>query len=508
MSSAAVATTTPAAAPAAQAVPKDTKKQANVSVISHARVRRHIDKLGVNKLVTLATRKIKEELKPLDEAQHRLDNGDRKVDAEGKATKSAEGKPEYTPLSDAEKAKLQKLLADTKARYDELTKEQGALGRERTRFSTESSMALAVVLDELIRQLVTHAMDNVIGEDKKIIQVNHLRDGASKLDLFPLVHALPSWHTVPDHVIKKKKEEGDAEVEVPVAATEPESEHSDKTSFSFYVSSICRGIIFDGTETVTDADGKVTTKPKKSEKYGNIRVSTNIREYCNLLLIEFIHRLSVQLQETLKNQDVKTVTDDIIMDELRKMLIDGQEPSEKLVYTMEDVPDPAAIEANKKLAKAPADAKAAVAGVAYRKALNQLPTVKQLVVRKQLDYSGTRYGNIAALVNKKMNETAGKKADAPKAAPAVLKEFALPAKPAPAPPAPKAEAPAAPAPAAPKQDAAAPAAPAAAPAKKAAAKAAKPAAPKAPKAKAAPKGDAPAKPKVARAKKAAAQATA
>jgi hypothetical protein len=127
------------------------------------------------------------------------------------------------------------------------------------------------------------------------------------------------------------------------------------------------------------------------------------------------------------------------MNELRKMLIDGQRPAEKLVYSIEKVPDPAQVEANKKLPK-PDPKNPDAPGT--RKPLDQLPKIDQLFTRKVLDYSGTRFGAISALVAKRLAEEEAKRpADAaeekkiekPKADVKILREFSLPVKAKPAP---------------------------------------------------------------------------
>ncbi len=485
----AATTAAPATAPAAAPVAPKACKQGPVN-ISTARTRRWLEKFGVNATITQRNKEIKEALKPYSEAKHLLENGERKLDAEGKPAKNAEGKPDYAALTPEKKAELEKLLADNKTKIDELETESQALGRERARFNNEASTALTEVLNELVRQLSTHAMDNVLLADKKIIQVDHLRDGASKLDLYPLVHGLASWHAVPDSVLKKKSDDETEEVHA-----EADDASGDKTSFCFYIGGICRRIIY-----VHDAEDKLVLgedgKAKKSEKYGNIRVSTHIKDYINMLVVEFIRRVAVQLQEDLTANEAKTVDDQSVMAVVRRMLLDGgARPSEKLVFFWKDVPDPAAVEANKKLAKD------------QRKKLADLPKVKQFSAKKVLDYSNTRYGAIGKLVDAKLAEykaekekkaaagapagTAPAAPAAPAPAPVIVKEYSVPVK-TPAAPA----AAATPAPAAP---AAAPAAPAPAPVPRAAKAPAKPKAPKA-------KADAPAKPKVARAKKPAAPA--
>lgn len=452
-----MSTTTSPAVEAATAA-----KKVSITHISAARVRRRIDKMGINLLVTTRARQVKAELAPFDAAESRLKYGDAVYDAAGAAVLDADGKPKYNPVSDAERAALQKTLDDGKAKREELSTLLHALARERARFSNEASQALAVVLDELVRQLAVHAMDNVLAEKKKIIQVGHLRDGASACALYPLVHGLPSWHQVPEWVLKKKKDESEEEQ---ADATVDESS-SDKTSFVFYVSIVCKNVIQDGV----DADGK----PKKHEKYGDIRVSTNIREYCNLLLCEFLERLGTQLQETLRNRNVKTITEGIIMEELCKMLIDGQRPSERLVGVLEEEPDPVAVEANRKL------------DAASRKEVKDLPKRKVLVVHKRVDYTDTRYGAVKALVDRKLAELNPDRVKPAAPAEQTVFEFSLakPApKPAPAPapaPAPVAVPTPAPAPVQPEPAVAAPKAP----------RAHKPAAPKDPA------------PKVARPKKA------
>lgn len=399
------------------------------SVISASRVRRHLDKYGVNYAATVALKTVNLELKPYEDAERRIEKGDPKMTADGKPELDAAGKQVYTPLTAEQKAECTKVLTQGAAHREQITAQRNALGRERVRFSGDSCQLLAHVLDLFTQQLVEHAMNNVLSGEKKIIQVEHVRAKADQLNLFPLFSGLPSWLHVPDHVVKRKGDDAEeTHVEVPT---------DDKSNFKFYVRNICSNYIHDGV----DADGK----PKKSQKYGEIRTSKYILEYVNLLVVEFIQHLSVQLGETLRSQGIKTVTDDIIMGEIRKMLLDCyHRPEEAIALKTEEVPDPVKVAENK---EKPADKRVAV---------DTLPKVKQIRAHLHLNYSKTRFGELATLVAARMG------GDAPKegATEAPLRVFHAPSlahpihKPAEAKPAAPAEAkPAAPAEAKPAADA-------------------------------------------------------
>lgn len=277
------------------------------SVISAARVRRYLDRLGLNKS---------------------LNDNIAQIKAGGESP-------------------------DTIERIAELN-------RGRIRFSNEASVTLATVCDDIVKQLTTFAMDHALSTDKKIIKVEHLhRDGVKQLQYYPLVFSLPTFAEMTKQLAEKelcckieaavalaekelKKKYGvsnkspkkdipadtDAadtnttEVVVPKdtvpKGTVPKDAVStddmpaeavdagDDSPFKFYVGLLCKKII------------------KDEPKYKSIRVSTELKEYLSALLVEFIQRMAPLIQLITTCMKNKTINDMSVRHTVDFLLLDAK----------------------------------------------------------------------------------------------------------------------------------------------------------------------------------------
>lgn len=460
----------------------ETKRQQKSKIIkihiSPARVRRHLDKLNINKLIEEKIKVLKNEMKPYDEIDSLLKYGEKQyvdeevLDKDGKAifkdnkvvTKSVpkkktvtgpDGKKkeefDYKPLSAEHKATLTKQYKEfeNSGRKQEIEEELSALAKERIRFSSEAADVLGIVFDELIKQLLVHAMNRVISEEKRIIQVSHMHGpGVENLSLYPLVSALPSWKNppsppkkekAPEPVVHKKGAKGGKKAAKQTKTTtkthakthakakvevhhEQEEEHEiqqhelpdhDKTTFNFYINDACTALINENPKYnhIEDGNGKVS----------RIRVSSHIRAYCSTLLIELIARLSPQIQFSIDTMNVRTVGKKIIMKIIQGILFDCQPIKEELVYETKMVTP---------VWEKDADGKH----------IGEKPEPKPtLVISKKMSFEGTYFAELCKLIDEKCSHLEKKPAEALAEKPA-----AKPAAPAIKPAAKPATAPAAP----------------------------------------------------------------
>ncbi len=184
---------------------KGTRTQTNKAIgvnISAARVRRHIDALGLNAKIDAMIAEPRAILSEYKAAEEQLK--ERKIK---KTTVNIVGDKEVVTsviadmtADDIAKANaiLNKYTQQQREAFDLKVK---ALSCERVRFSDGAAMILAIVCDELVIQLVDLAMKQVLLDDKKIVQIYHLHKhgkskddpapGTESLTLYPLIGPLP-----------------------------------------------------------------------------------------------------------------------------------------------------------------------------------------------------------------------------------------------------------------------------------------------------------------------------
>jgi hypothetical protein len=366
------------AEPAAQAEPAPVKqprvqvtKQLHIFV-SPARVRRHFDKLGLNAAIDKEIKPYKQRLATFKEAERQLATGKIEFVTEVKTTTEVDGKTKTTKknvkesreLTEAERASAQAVVDSIRPEEQSLNDKISALSRERVRFSDKASITLAIICDQIVAQLGKHAMDRVLDEKKKIIQVSHVHGaGVELLPLYQLFCTLPSFKKtqaaidaqslerayakrLADAVAKAEKDlrkKYDIKKKAPAAPKADHAEEADlveeqeedatydsKTSFKFYVHQVCKHVI--------DSD----------VKYRSVRISAAIKNYLSDLLVEFIKRMSPLILETTVNMKNKTVNNPAIMRTAEFLLIDGLAPTENVKLSVGKVRDASAFRAEVK----------------------------------------------------------------------------------------------------------------------------------------------------------------
>ena len=397
-----VAAVAPVAAPAVAPVVAAVKNH-NQSGFPETRLRNYLDKLYVNVEVTKRLNGLHEQYAPFQRADKALKDGkEEQFDAAGKPVLNENREVSYVALTDARRAALTTMLETNKARRAELEREMNALSHARIRFSDESGRVVRDVVYSMTRELLKHAFESCKLVDKKIIHVSHLHSaGVEKLNCFPLICNLNLWRNPPS---PPKKSTAEAETE---AAATPESEaaaaRGASPSFVYYLSAICSELTH---PTKYDAQGNVVTKTvtKKSEAgvvttstvvdkvmdgpYAALRTSTQIKDYLSDLIFEFFARISPLIQLQLNALKIKTIGSDVIMSVIQRIMVDGQQTTESLVYETVKRPDP---EALKKIREERKKAKAENRPPADARTDEQLPQIDDLEITKKLVFNDKRY---------------------------------------------------------------------------------------------------------------------
>ena len=148
-----------------------------------------------------------------------------------------------------------------------------AAGKSLVRISSETPIAVAVVWDCAVKELLRRGMDRAIAADRKIVDIAHLHEGdsASTMSLSPLYVKCPLWANFnAEHEAALKKagaKEAEPEAEAPVG----EAAEASKNSFYTYVENALKTV-------------------KKEEQYKTMRVSNRVREYVASIVTQGISR--------------------------------------------------------------------------------------------------------------------------------------------------------------------------------------------------------------------------
>jgi hypothetical protein len=187
---------------------------------------------------------------------------------------------------DAVELQVKNLRAELKTALDKsdaaaataLREKIAAAGKSLVRISSETPIAVAVVWDCAVKELLRRGMDRAIAADRKIVDVTHLHEGdaASSLTLSPLYSKCQLWSTFnveQENALKKER----AAPKEATEAVEAPAEEDDLSKNSFYT------YVENALKTV-----------KKDEAYKTMRVSNRVREYIAELVTQGIARNTAQ----------------------------------------------------------------------------------------------------------------------------------------------------------------------------------------------------------------------
>lgn len=146
-----------------------------------------------------------------------------------------------------------------------------AAAKTLVRISSETPIAVAVVWDCAVKELLRRGMDRAIAADRKIVDIGHIHEG-EVLSLGPLYAKCPIWASYdPEAEAAQKKDKGAAKAEEVEPADAAEADESSKNSFYTYVENALKTV-------------------KKEDAYKTMRVSNRVREYVAELVAQGIAR--------------------------------------------------------------------------------------------------------------------------------------------------------------------------------------------------------------------------
>jgi hypothetical protein len=248
--------------------------------------------------------------------------------------------------------------ADNAEEVAELKKEIAKKSQALVRISSETPIAAAVIWDCGIKELLRHGMDQAIANERKIVDVSHLHDGApAELLYWPLYKQCQVWADYdPEHEEDLKKERAlanklakearEAKKNVSAApSAKPGVKPAASGSHASHLqtgkgASVAKGPSAPVEEPEEDEEGPAehtkTTfytyvenslkEVKKDEPYKSMRVSNRVREYLSELVAQGIARLAklariivvhVMGVRTMNADHVKAIVELLMADEGR-----------------------------------------------------------------------------------------------------------------------------------------------------------------------------------------------
>jgi histone H3/H4 len=406
-------------------------------ITSTSRVTTNINTMGVNALSKARRGDLDTKIEAFKYAKAALAAG--KVSDSREVEKTENGatvkvKESYDRnITAEEKASFTKTVATYEHSILSMEADSHAYSQDCLRFAKNAAPAIAVVIDETVKQLVTHAMQVGEAKGRKNIDLDHLyTPGLEKLSLAPLVLSLPTAVEVRNrldreqrehnekvakevllknqekelkrryHITKKDVAAADAKeaAAVPVAAApaaaEPEPEEVDpeehlpvdrKTSFDHYVREICK---------------VVSTHSFAGKK---LRVSGDMRTHVATLMKELLRRIAPMLSEAVRYDKSKTVQVDTVLFVLKLLLIDGHAAVETVELKNVDIPNPDAL-------KVEQDKKAAEkkAGRKYVIDMSKIPNVIGRQAVHTVTYPTSGYADLEATIKRKLAQVEAEEA--------------------------------------------------------------------------------------------------
>lgn len=449
--------------------PQKVRVQTNKTIgicISAARVRRHIDKLNLNEKIENAISEIKEKTNAHKLAQEQLKTQKIKKRITKTVGEKEVSEDVLVDITPEEATRAQAIVDQYGPQINDLNARSNALSRERTRFSNEAPIVLAIICDELIQQLIDFSMKQVLLMRKKIVQISHLhRPNIETLSLYPLIKSLPLFVKTAEKLAKEEKVEADEEY---LKCVLKQAEKDFKKKYAEYLPKKKKGTVAptapadtdatpettNGAQAVTDeviqdiivnkvhvddddensieddlaGDSKTSFKyyvhqickevMKSDIKYTAIRTSPLFREYLSDLLVEFIQRICPLILLTAGSMKNKTINDVAILRTVENILIDGHKHVESIDLKIELVPNPDILkelldkkDAAKKVIEeafkvdgdiAKKEAKLKEVGAEYANALLTVPKVDGWVAHRKITYPSSGFTALNSKVEQKM----------------------------------------------------------------------------------------------------------
>jgi hypothetical protein len=232
-------------------------------------------------------------------------------------------------------------VAQDEAEQAKLKGKIAELSRTMVRISSETPIAVAVVMDSMVKELIRQGMVQATAADRKIVEVSHLHSGeVASMLYYPLFNKLPTFANYdPDHEEELRKERAAHNKAAKEAREAKKAPAEDKKG----TKSAKAAAAEDAAEEEEDEDGQRTKTTfytyvdnalkavKKEEPYTAMRVSNRVRDYLSEVITEGISRLANLSRIIVQNvMNVRTMNADHIKAVVHMLMADHGRTEEQM----------------------------------------------------------------------------------------------------------------------------------------------------------------------------------
>ena len=315
--------------------------------IPPARVRKILDKQGVNAVPQKEINVLKQELLAYqkDGCQPKAENYKtfksekylatkkeyEKYEVLNKKLNTLENDKTLTPEKRAEeKTKVEdeiKHLRESDIFLDKLVK-ISKLSAKKVRFNELVCVALGILVQRMITDFINHSIQQVYNDKKKIVGVEHC-EGLEKLEIYPLIHTLPAVTRLREYTTKLRdfnerirrlkavrskagdnvtvKENANSDIQREKKYNKPSmypdekptGVYDEKNELFYYTNNV--------RKSLKNAHNSSVMSDSEKEFNDNVRLSNTYRKFLSELTVEFIKRLCPWFSTFLKMQKLKTI---------------------------------------------------------------------------------------------------------------------------------------------------------------------------------------------------------
>jgi histone H3/H4 len=332
--------------------------------INRARVRRRMDNLGINEVLSSKMEQERKELEEYRKAQNALKN---KTVIEEVTVQGEDGKEHKEhrkrDLTHEDKIKFEKIIKAQEEHALEHKIKLAALSQARTRFSNSAATAVAEVFQETLNELVHFAAVNMQkAEGSKLLVSHFFEEGVEQLPLYPLYSITPVWKETQAAELERLH---NAQLRETVGQVIRDTEKHIRTARKLGRKKLVDDTPDEYVPALPKNKRDTTKKGKKSTSFEQFikksthalkevkgmekfKLASETKDFLDALLCDMSLCFSTMLQQIAEHPKSKTIKIVAVKLMLGILLTMGYRPVEHVEFVPTPVPDPRIVEQERK----------------------------------------------------------------------------------------------------------------------------------------------------------------
>lgn len=335
---------------------------------------------------------------------------------------AADAKPETKreqvsrPITVAERAEFEQVVAQSAPQEAYWEDVLHVLKNERTRLAEDAVLALTITVEETLKQIIGHTIQQTFANDLKTLMVEHIhRGGIENLSLYPLFKNLPSFAS---EAVKHRAFNQEAAWNAKLKSALTQAERDFKKKYSLPPKSVAKvdpeaktevakAEVADPVDQSEEVDGPTSVHfikklhddmAKCEPAYKSARVSKQYKRYLAQIANELVRYLAPLIDIVAGAMKTKTVSKAAVLCVVKSLLVAGRPTVDKfeLTHALCDDVEFARAEAAKKKADP-----------SYVKL--ETPKVNKLVAVHTLSFPDNAFDSLEKTIDEKLQQKHSKK---------------------------------------------------------------------------------------------------